>query len=671
MKQSGVRANGLGLRFFALLVLTFALVRIALANGSAQVTFFPAIAVGDGRTPVTISIEVRDSTGRLVPDGTQVVIATTLGAIADSVVVTRNGIARLTMLAPTQAGIAKITASVPRLSTNVTVDYEFVGSAQELNQLQDFIEVSGPEKLLFASGPRIIMISAPNKKARVTFRNIEIRADDLQINVPQFEVRARNAILKISGKEVAFRELYYQLNRKAGYGVGTVMRLRPQGKAEWPTKISVVERPVVGILELTGIEQKEHKGATSQRWFELEDVAGLGIDVRSRSATVWPYRYIYFRQAEVTLEGKRLLKLPLLKMGTQPNAPLLGEQVLSVTNSQIALTYPYYLSLKPESSSLVRIRSGFRSSTGTGATGGNFVDFEHRWNKGATSDGTLLIRGISRGDWSAGIQQYLRLSDTLTVNMLVDSPSHASLFGNLQVAKQFAKTSLNYTVSNSRSLKGFAFGSVNHQMALDNVPVELGRSGVSYTLGLAATHFDSRSGGVSRSSSNIGIRGRLYTNSVRLAKGTSANSSLSLTHRLARNQSQGTAIQWTTSLYQTLGRFGGLQFGYDFFEDPISSFDSGRHRISASATWDQGRLSLGLYGGKTLDARRYNLTGRIGYGLGSTWRFQAVHSLDRYTDSYFGETSLILSRPIQGIEVGVSYSSRTRRLGLELLGASL
>ncbi|MBL8047532.1 MAG: hypothetical protein JNJ45_02510 [Chthonomonas sp.] len=649
----------------------FCLLTFAWANGgSAQMTFFPAIAVGDGRTNVTVTVEVRDSTGRLVADGTQVLLTTTIGTINETIVTTRNGIARLTLLAPTQAGIAKVTASVPRLATNTTIDYEFVATAEELNQLQDFIQVSGPEKLLFASGDRIIMVSAPNRGARITYRNIEIQADDLQINVPQFEVRARNALVTISGKSTVFRELYYQLNRKAGYAVSTVDRPRPRIKPEWPVKVAVEKRQVVGVVELTGLQAAEYKLTTNPRWFEMADVAGLGVDVRAKSATVWPYRYIYFRQAEVTLEGRRLLRLPLLKMGTQPNAPLLGEQVMSITNSQVALSYPYYLSLKPESSSLLRLRSGLKSSTGAGATGGNFIDLEHRWNKGANNDGSLLLRGISRGDWSAGLQQYLRLNDKLTVNFLLDSPAHSSLFANLQVAQQFRKSSLNYTLTNNRSLKGFAFGSATHQLALDNIPEVLGKSGINYTLGLTALHFDSRSGGQSRSSSNVGVRGRFYTNSLRLAKGTSMNSAVAITHRLARNQSQGTAFQWTTSVYQLLGRFGTLQAGYDFLEDPISSsFNTGRHRVNASATWDQGRFSLGLYGGKTLDARRYNLTGRVGYVLSSAWRFQAVHSLDRFTDSYFGETSLIISRPIQGIEVGVSYSSRTRRLGLELLGA--
>lgn len=657
-------------RFVCLLLLTLAVRLSAAAGGVAIVSFFPQLAVGDGRTLVTISVEVRDSTGRLVPDNTQVILSTTGGTISESIVTTRNGIARGTLLAPNRAGMVRVTASIPSEATSVALDYEFVATAKELNQLQDYVVVTSAGKLLYASQARLMLASGSGRQGRVKFRNVEIQADDLQYNVATSEVKARNALLRVSGKEAEFPELSYQLQRKTGYGLAKVERLRPRWTGGWPGKFQIERREALAIVEINGSAYAEPKTAVSPRVFELEDVVGLGIDVRSQGATVWPNRQIYFQKAEITLEGKRIFRMPLLKMGTLPNSPPLGEQVISVTNSNLALNYPYYLSLKPDSMSMLRARSGFRSTTGTGATGGNFLDFEHRWNKGSQSDGVLLVRGLMRGDWGATIQQFLRLSEKTTLNALMDAPAHASLYNNLQLSHQLPAASAYYNLSQSRTLRGVRFSTITHQWGLDQIPRVIPGSPFSFSLGLSGFHQDQRSSVGPSSSSHLGVRARFYSSSIPVTKTLSASTSAMVTHRLARHQTQGTAVQFNGSLYQPF-RSGGLQLGYTFSDDPLSGFSVGRHSLYGNVNVAQGRTVAGLSGGKSLDARRYNLTAHLGYGLGSAWQFSAMHSLDRYQSSYFGETSLVLSKSVQGIELGVSYSSRTRRLGLEFLGAGL
>ncbi|MER3496096.1 MAG: hypothetical protein C4320_04405, partial [Armatimonadota bacterium] len=74
-----------------------------------RLTTFPTVAMADGRSQITVSAEVRSLGGALVPDGTRVVLATTLGVFRENVVVTSGGLARGLLVSSSIPGVAKIT----------------------------------------------------------------------------------------------------------------------------------------------------------------------------------------------------------------------------------------------------------------------------------------------------------------------------------------------------------------------------------------------------------------------------------------------------------------------------------------------------------------------------------------------------------------------------------
>ena len=49
------------------------------SDGVINLEVYPPVTVADGRSTLTVTASVRDSSGNLVPDGTQVVFDTTLG----------------------------------------------------------------------------------------------------------------------------------------------------------------------------------------------------------------------------------------------------------------------------------------------------------------------------------------------------------------------------------------------------------------------------------------------------------------------------------------------------------------------------------------------------------------------------------------------------------------
>ncbi len=127
-------------------LIALGLILLITAIGAADTAFlritpFPSASVADARTQVTLSAEIRLSNGRLVPDGTQVYLATTLGTLREPIVTTINGVARGTLTAPAIPGVAKITATAPAYGATTVLDFEFVGDRSLLSSARNYVEV--------------------------------------------------------------------------------------------------------------------------------------------------------------------------------------------------------------------------------------------------------------------------------------------------------------------------------------------------------------------------------------------------------------------------------------------------------------------------------------------------------------------------------------------------
>src|SRR5258708_596675 len=70
-----------------------------------RLTASPTVIVADGKSTTTITANVGD-----VPDGTQVLLSTTLGALSSNAVATAAGVARVTLTSASNPGTAEVTA---------------------------------------------------------------------------------------------------------------------------------------------------------------------------------------------------------------------------------------------------------------------------------------------------------------------------------------------------------------------------------------------------------------------------------------------------------------------------------------------------------------------------------------------------------------------------------
>ena len=179
------------------------------ATINIQLQSYPNEAVADGRSSVAITLYVRNSDGTNVPDGTQIVLSTTLGTFRETIVTTTSGIARTVLVAGNIPGTARITAATLQNQSSPTIsEVEFVSDRSKLSSSNDYVELSATGSLEYTYKERIATASGADHGVKFQFRDRQLVADDLQYLYDAQIVRARQATLKIGNKDYNFSDLY-------------------------------------------------------------------------------------------------------------------------------------------------------------------------------------------------------------------------------------------------------------------------------------------------------------------------------------------------------------------------------------------------------------------------------------------------------------------------------
>lgn len=646
-------------------------------NGTIQLESFPAMVVADGRSTITVTAQIRDSAGSLVPNGTQVVFDTNLGSFREKIVQTSNGFARAILVAGDIPGVARVRASALRFSASAELDVEFVGDRSLLSSSQEFIEVVGSETLWYSVTDRVLEATGANRGAVVNYQNLEIRADDLQVQVQTYELRARKAIVKIGDWEQEFESLYLQLNKKSGYGTANVY-LSEDGERVYPQStggiindlekgIQETLRPFFGMVEIGNRRLTISDKYLDPRNLRFQTISDSVSMVSAKKAVAYPRKEVQFHKADVRMVGQRIMQVPLFRVSVNTATPVITEQWINVTNNNFAVNYPYYLSLKPGETSALRFRYGANYGQGVGAGGGTFLDYELDWNKGRNFDGGLTIGGLGRDDWGAALRQTWRNDDSTTLSLAVDFPAHKSLFANGNLSRDFDGFSANLQSTYGQSLQGTSFRSDSTQLVVEKDPIKSTIFPGRIYVGLTARGSRISSAGTSNYQQSAGARLRFVGQPMRM--GTSLlNYSYSLEQVTGSNVRQGLVQVGTLNFAMNPAPGAFVSLGYEFLDDGFTSDLIGRHKLVADGFWNTGRFGINGSLIKSLDADRLSASARMRYKLGPLWRVQYGYFYDQFgLDSYLDQ-SYILSYRLGFREVGLSYSHRTKRLGIEILG---
>lgn len=647
-------------------------------NATIRLTSYPAITVADGRSTITVSAQVRDRSGRLVADGTQVVFTSTLGFFNEPVVKTNNGIARAIFSGGSIPGTAKIQASALAVNAVATLDVELVSDRSLLSTAKEYIEITAPQSLMYSMDQRIIGASGVDRAVTVRFRDIEIHGDDIQVSVPTYELRARKAKLKFGKVEAEFDELYFVLNTRKGYGTTTieVPNYSVVGSgSSFAFRKTMKKSFGMGQISTSGILSPE--STVSPTYFEFADLLDSTSTVTAKKAVAFPKGHIQFHKAELFVGETRVMKVPLYEVNMYSDSPVVTEQIVNVYDSQISVNYPYYLSLRPGETSLFRLTSGQRYGRSTSGSSGLFLDYELNWNRGDDMDGGLTISGLTRSDWGVGLRQYWRMDPQTVVTAQVDMPAHRSLSGSASLNRQLGGYNFSFSANSSRSIRGTRFDSSQLTTVLEKDPSRLGNLPIQMFYGVTATSSTSRTEGAGKTSDivnsqdSVGVRSRFQLIPQQLDRDTSLSASAIISKQSGKNVNTGLTTSADVSLSRRFGPGTSISATYSYVNDGFRSSILGMQNVSFMAAHDAGAFSLSLSANRSLDIDRHSLFLDTSFKVSSLWRFSYSMTLDQYLQNRYIDDIAMLSYRIGVREIGVSYSIREKRLGFQLFGASL
>jgi len=644
-------------------------------RGLIRLESYPTVSVADARSTVTITAEVRDTAGKPVPNGTQILFSCTLGTFRQPIVTTENGYARAILKAGGIAGTARITATALAVNATSTLDIEFFSDRSLLSTAKEYIEVVTPGYLMYSMDSQLLGAAAPAQGVKVRYREIEVEADDIQLDIANYGLRARKAHLKMKNVDREFDELFIKLNARQGLGTtsyeGTATEVGFAGKLP---VVRTSKRQQYGLVSISASGILPPKEAAPAGTFEFFDLSESVTQISAKKAVVFPRKLVQFQRAEVYVANNRVMRLPLYQVSLNSTTPLITEQIVNVQDNQVSVNYPYYLSMRPGETSLLRFRMGENYGRGGSVNRGAFLDYELNWNKGDEMDGGLTFSGIARKDWSVGLRQYLRLGDRTTAFAQLDSPAGQSMFGSLNLSHNFNGFSVNFNGNSSRSFRGFQYD--DDRISLSGETDGNKIRGVPITLYYGFNLYDSRT--------KIGIRGqestirrtndfavttRAQLSSVTIDRATNFNASLS--SNIRPNSVERPGLLGTLTLSRQLSSASSLLLTYDYADDLFESALLGKHRLSFQGFIGSGRTSFSLFGSRSMDVDRLSLYADMAYELSPLWRATSSYTFDQFQGDRLLDFSIGLSYKIGWRDIGVTWSQRSRRFGLQLLGASL
>lgn len=649
---------------------------VACASG-AQIQLVPqtSVSVADQRSTVTINTTVFTPSGGLVPDGTQVTFSASGGAtLRDTVVTTVQGRARAVLVAPGVAGTSVVTATAPAYGAVSTTEIEFFSDRSLLDSAKEYIEVYAPGSMSYGPQTKVIMASAPDHGIHLRYREISIEADDLQLEVRTYEVRAKHAHVKMGKQEFETTDLYLKLNARKGYAYGhfsgpTVVGIKPFG----PWFKAVVEpRDHFGFAGITsaGFHVPE-ANVVEDDVFTFKSLSEVESTViQAKKAIAFPRKEVQFQDAVLTVGGAKAMKLALYRDSMGGSAGV-TDQIVSVTDNHLSVNYPYYLTLKPGEMSLLRFRTGQSYGRGIGSTNRVSLDYELNWNKGDNMDGGFVFSGLARKDWNIQVRQYLRFKDDTTLYANLEVPAAKGLFGTTSLNRQFKGFGVSLGANANQTLHGPRFDNKQVALNVETDPIKTGKFPARLYWGMQASYNQSTNditGTHSENGAGLEVRSQLLPQ--HLDKNSTFNMGVRVLRTFAGTQ-QPLVMTASASVTRSINRNANILLTYDYNNDGFNSRLVGMHSLNLNANLDVGKFHFSGYALRSLDADRLTYFFDSSYRFGARWSLMYSHTFSEF----LGERSLeyypTLAYDIGGRQIGLTWSNRTKRFGIQLLGASL
>ncbi|NLH98191.1 MAG: hypothetical protein GX446_01720 [Chthonomonadales bacterium] len=656
-----VRAISL-LRFARSTLVLLGIAGVCRAAGPPTITMTSSrfAALSDGRDSVEIIAEVRDGSGRFVPDGTAVVFTTNLGIFAregpSATVRTRSGSARVTMTSQSK-GTATVSATVAGGGFQ-RMDVLFTDDPEETFQGNTWVSVTASGALSYLAAERVIdAASRPPSNglpalagAELRFRNLELRAERLQVDCSANTVRASGMVALKRGKaELRAAKLFYNVMTGKGYAVAE------QGRSLVPVQIEGMDLKTEPVA--IGIAPK---------FFEMTDPADAKLVIVARQITLFPGEKLQFKRPRFYEDGQHLFTLAFYSLSLYSNQ-LFSDQFLSLGTQGVGVDLPLYYDLTPASRGLVRVKYGERYGSAYARRPGLALDLIQAYNSTQRGRyaGEFGFTGVTRSDWGFRWTHSQELGADTRTGLHLDFPQHRSVFGSGNVGHRMGGLYLGLNASANSTLTGPSSSGTHADAYVETIPAKLASTRAMYSLGASISTSRTRSGEFRSYGLTQGLQARMFTPSIRLDRSTTLSNALSVGHTWSKRGATGATVNATVSAMRSLGGSSSLQVGYDYLKQPVN-YSEGDHRLSFSLSSGEQRWGLYLYNTMVLDAGAMSFVGDLYYLLAPRWRMSLSASAHRYSAGSYSDYIVSLARNLAGRDLVLSYSTLHHRFMLDL-----
>jgi hypothetical protein len=652
-------------------VLSIALVAlaptIAFAIPTIRLTPSRSVLLSDGRDSTQICTEVRDTSGRLVPDGTTVNFNTSLGAFqragTSASATTQAGTARVLLTSPTK-GTAVVTAASAGGGFE-RIEITFTDDPTETFEGNSYAVVTGDSSLIYGPGAKQIEAVGKEREdpaketagARVRYRNLEISADNLAVDCTATTVRAQgNVMLRRGTVTVRCVRLYYPLTSGNGYAIAQV-------KGHW--------RPVaISGLRLAVTVRSE---AVPDQFLAMPSLADERQLITAKQILLFPGDKLQFKRPRFYQDRQALVSLPFYSLSLYAKQ-LFSDHVVTVGTQGVGLNIPVYYDMSPSTTGLLRLRNGERYGTSISATRpGVALDITQSYNSlsgGKRYTGEFGFTDVNRNDWGVRLSHSQEFSSTSRGTFTLETPQHQSLLSTGNLQQQFSGFNVGLNMYSSRSLRGISSSMSEADAYVETTPRSLGATGYRYALGATAssTHIGAQS--YSNTTASQGVHVRMFNRPVHLDSVTTLSHTWSIGQAWADGGRGGVTMLSSLTASRMIGAAGNVQLSYDFMRLPGSYVDSGQHRLSSTLYLGAGtKASMFIYGSTLLDAPYRSLSGEARYNFARRWHLGVSANVQEMSSVDYQDYEFSVTRSIGLRELSITFSTLSHRFYFDMQAA--
>ena len=642
--------------------------------GSIDLSSNPRSIAADGKSLATITAEVRDKDGNLVPDGTEIRFTASIGVIED-VVTTSAGTARAKLISADIPGTCVITASWVEGQAIAQINVDFGEETAAIKGPQ-YIDVDADEYVAYSIDHKVLEALG---NVKIRYRSLELEAYEAQVDLGKGRIVARwqdrDHPVKIKTADGTIEGNMFSCDIMAFRG----LLLSAKTGAVQVVDISK------GLPKISG---EEAHYAPEQ--FDIVHLADSAILVKAKSATIFPNDKILFKRANVYLETKRTISLPnyVLSLTGMPED---GQQYVGYSTGGLTLNLPFYYALSPRSSGALLVRHG--ESTGWGSYGqkpGWFIDLREKYQTDR-SQGTFTLNRVTNNDWGARFSHSQNLAKQMSGYMYLDYAAHQSIYGNMTLNKAFNG------FSTSLNLFGNKYPSVGTSSIIGNLVVQtnskpIGKSGLRYNVSTrfnrSYTYTSAPEGYTGTDfvptttvDNNQRLEGNVYSAPWHLANSLSLRTSAGFGYVWGAPQIQGLSTQGTAVLDWKLAKYSSFQLNYRFSDrpnlyytrtsasviNPIPVFETRRQTLSALLRLgDGGKWRASVYAIKGLDYSSLNLLGDLSYRLNRDWRLGFRSYYNDFGTLSYNDLEVELGHMVGDRELIAVWSQSQKKIMFEL-----